>query len=199
LDISGGARLRRAQFSCYLPLVARHFSLIAKHRPKLYFKHMGRTFHFDCPHCRYEARVSGGTEKGLNCAVQTILCLDCHQLYDVFTRLRQLADKNEPDDKNEPADKDKPSPAKSRPKPTRSLLLKVINIPPLRLVENVWSVFSPKKSRPQGPTRQWRWEDMKPACPVAGSHRVKIWNAPGRCPRCGNFLEKTAFPYRWWD
>jgi hypothetical protein len=154
---------------------------------------MGRTFHFDCPHCHYQARVSGGAETGLNCAVQTILCVDCHQLYDVFTRLRRCADKGEPEDK------DKPSPTNNHPRATRSLLPPGIIIPPLWLVENVWSIFSPKKSRPQGPTRQWRWEDVKPACPVAGSHRVKIWNAPGRCPRCGSFLEKTAFAYRLWD
>jgi len=147
---------------------------------------MGRTFHFDCPHCHYQARVSGGAETGLNCAVQTIVCLDCRQLFDVFTRLRQR-------DGDE-----KPPPAKVKAGSTRRLLPTGLIIPPLRLVENVWSVFSPKR-RPQSPVKQGRWENVKPVCPVTGSHRIKIWNAPGRCPRCGNYLDKNGFPFRLWD
>ena len=49
---------------------------------------MGRTYHFDCPRCQYQARVAGSADAGVNCAVQTIVCLDCRQLFDVFTRLR---------------------------------------------------------------------------------------------------------------
>jgi hypothetical protein len=154
--------------------------------PALYFQDMGRTFHFDCPYCHYQARVSGGAETGLNCAVQTIICLDCRQLFDVFTRLRLRADKA------------KPPPANSRAKSGRNLLPAGVIIPPLWLVENVWSVFSPKR-RPKGPRKKWRWENVKPVCPVAETHRIKIWKAPGRCPRCGNILEKNLFPYRWWD
>ena len=69
---------------------------IARRRPKLYLKNMGRTYHFDCPYCHYQARVSGGADTGLNCAVQTIVCLDCRQLFDVFTRLRQREGEEEP-------------------------------------------------------------------------------------------------------
>jgi hypothetical protein len=147
---------------------------------------MGRTFYFDCPHCQYQAHVSGGADTGINCAVQTVVCLDCRQLFDVFTRLRRRVDK------------DKPSPASVPARSSRSLLSAVIIIPPLWLVENAWSVFSPQL-RPQAPRRQWRWEEVKLVCPVTDSHRVKIWNAPGRCPRCGNYLEKNGFPYRLWD
>ncbi|MGA9450369.1 MAG: hypothetical protein WBW41_03385 [Verrucomicrobiia bacterium] len=147
---------------------------------------MGRTYHFDCPYCHYQARVSGGADTGLNCAVQTIVCLDCRQLFDVFTRLRQ----REGDEK--------PPSAEVKTKPRRGLLSNVVLIPPLRLMENVWSVFSPGR-RSSAPPRQWRWENVKPVCPVAGFHRIKIWNAPGRCPRCGNYLEKNGFPFRLWD
>lgn len=147
---------------------------------------MGRTYHFDCPHCQYRARVSGGADTGLNCAVQTVVCLDCHQLFNVFTRLRRLLESGEP------------APAKVPAKSRRKLLPTGIIIPPLRLLENVWSVFLPKH-RPQGPVRQWRWEEVKPVCPVSGSHRIHIWNAPDRCPRCGNYLEKNGFPWRLWD
>ena len=147
---------------------------------------MGRTFHFDCPHCQYRARVSGGADAGLNCAVQTIICLDCRQLFDVFTRLRLCGDKDEPPPTN--------TGAKSR----RNLLFNDITIPPFWLMENSWSTFSPER-RPPAPTRQWHWANLKPACPVAGFHRIKNWNAPGRCPRCGNYLEKNGLPYRLWD
>ena len=147
---------------------------------------MGRTYHFDCPYCHYQARVSGGADAGVNCAVQTIVCLDCRQLFDVFIRLRKRADN------------DAPVPASVPAKSGRKLLPTGIIIPPLRLLENVWSVFSPKR-HPQGPVTQWRWENVKPVCPVAGFHRVKTWNAPGRCPRCGNYLEKNGFPFRLWE
>jgi len=137
---------------------------------------MGRTFQFDCPYCQYQARVSGGADGGLNCAVQTVLCLDCRQLFDVFTRLRRR-------DGGE-----KPPSAEAN----------VVIIPPLWLAENVWSVFSPKR-RPQGSPRQSLWENLKPVCPVTGSHRIQPWNEPGRCPRCGTYLEKNGFPWRSWD
>jgi hypothetical protein len=147
---------------------------------------MGRTFHFDCPRCHYQARVSGGADSGVNCAVQTIVCLDCCQLFDVFTRLRLRVDKDEP------------TPPAVRAKSSRYLLANALVIPPLWLMENPWSVFSPKR-RPSAPRKRWHWKDMKPVCPVADAHRIKIWNAPDRCPRCGNYLEKNGFPYRLWD
>ena len=51
---------------------------------------MGRTFQFDCPLCQYRTRVSGGTDAGINCSIQTIICHDCRELYDVFTKVRRL-------------------------------------------------------------------------------------------------------------
>lgn len=44
-----------------------------------------------------------------------------------------------------------------------------------------------------------KWTDLKLACPVAAHHRVERWNAPGKCPRCGNYLERGALPFRVWD
>jgi hypothetical protein len=36
-------------------------------------------------------------------------------------------------------------------------------------------------------------------CPVSKNHSVHAWNDPGKCPRCGAFLEKSSLPYRLWD
>ena len=147
---------------------------------------MGRTFHFDCPRCQYQARVVGGADTGVNCAVQTIVCLDCRRLFDVFTRLRLREGEEES------------PPAGVKTRSGRNLLPTGVIIPPLWLVENPWSVFSPGR-RSSAPLKQRRWAEVKLVCPVAGTHRIKIWNTPGRCPRCGSYLEKNGFPYRLWD
>jgi hypothetical protein len=145
---------------------------------------MGRTFQFECPHCQYRTLVSGGADRGVNCAVQTILCRDCHRLFDVLTRVRQRADAAEPP----------PVPAQS----VRTRLPVGVTIPPLRLIENPRGDFL---SKPGGPAKAgaWHWIELKPGCPVAAFHRIEFWNEPGRCPRCGSYLEKNAFPYRLWD
>jgi len=185
-------RIRDSGFGFLSGFGIRHSDLeqshagIARKPPKLYLGNMGRTYHFDCPHCQYRACVSGGADTGLNCAVQTIVCLDCRQLFDVFTRRRR------------PVDHDTPVPASVPARSGRKLLPTGIIIPPLRLLENVWSIFSSAR-RSTSPVKQWHWENVKLICPVVGSHRVKIWNAPGRCPRCGNYLEQNGFPWRLWD
>src|ERR1039457_2321081 len=103
---------------------------IARWSPKLYFREMGRTFQFECPQCQYQARVAGGADSGVNCAVQTIVCLDCRRLFDVFTRLRLREAEEEP------------VPAGVKTKSSRKLLPTGAVIPPFRLVENPWSVFA---------------------------------------------------------
>jgi Zn finger protein HypA/HybF involved in hydrogenase expression len=121
---------------------------------------MGRTYQFECPLCHYTAKVAGGAADGLHCDVQTIICRDCRELFDVTTRIRR-----------------KPAPGKfkiDRPE-----------IPPLVVREFF-----------RGATK---WESVKPACPVSGSHFVEPWQHPGRCPRCGSFLEPNGFPVRVWD
>jgi hypothetical protein len=49
---------------------------------------------------------------------------------------------------------------------------------------------------PRGPRH---WLKFKPACPVSPRHRIQLWKQPGKCPRCGTFLEPGALPYRVWD
>ncbi|MGA3268978.1 MAG: hypothetical protein ABSE16_19435 [Verrucomicrobiota bacterium] len=144
---------------------------------------MGRTFRFECPQCQYWAHISGGADTGMHCAVQTIICLDCHRLYDVLTRMhvRVRGAKDEP-----------------AARPARTGLLRDVPIPPLYLMENSWNNFTPGQ-RPTAVARPWSWISLKPVCPVARFHRIDPWREPGRCPRCGTFMEKNVFPYRLWE
>jgi len=133
----------------------------------LYFKYVGKTYHFECPVCQYRAKLSGGADNGLHCEVQTMICRDCRELFDVFTRLRR----------REGFEETIKFPAFFRPE-----------IPPVILRENNGGKPCPLV-----------WKKFTPACPVSAKHFVETWNDPGRCPRCGNFLEKNGLPFRLWD
>jgi hypothetical protein len=126
---------------------------------------MGRTYHFECPYCHYRAKVSGGTDSGMHCEVQTVVCRDCRELLDVFVKLRRHVGAGE---------KIK-FPAFFRPE-----------IPPVVL-------------RDGSAGQRLVWQKFQPSCPVAVKHFVEPWRDPGRCPRCGNFMEKDGLPYRLWD
>jgi len=43
------------------------------------------------------------------------------------------------------------------------------------------------------------WWKFKPACPISPRHRVRSWKQPDKCPKCGNFMEPGALPFRIWD
>jgi hypothetical protein len=47
--------------------------------------------------------------------------------------------------------------------------------------------------------RRLIWQKFQPACPVESKHFVETWKDPGRCPRCGNCMEKMGLPFRLWD
>lgn len=122
---------------------------------------MGKTYVFECGLCHYRAQVSGGADSGVDCNVQTVVCLDCRELFDVFTKVRRMAS---------PAGKFKP---------------KLPEIPPAAL--------------PGSPAHETGWANFKPACPRNPKHSVESWQAPARCPHCGNFMEKNGIPFRLWD
>ncbi len=44
-----------------------------------------------------------------------------------------------------------------------------------------------------------RWVRFDAACPVDPKHDIEEWKDPGKCPRCGVFIERGAFPFRQWD
>jgi hypothetical protein len=137
----------------------------------LYFKPVGKTYLFECPLCQYHVKISGGADSGLHCEIQTVVCHDCRELYDVFLRQRRAAG----------AAPQIRFPGFYRPE-----------IPPVVLRD---SSVNPS-GRPPAPLV---WYDFQPACPVEPKHAVEPWNDPGRCPRCGSYLEKGGFPFRAWD
>ena len=53
------------------------------------------------------------------------------------------------------------------------------------------------------PAKERSWEKPELACPMEYDkkikHRVEVWNDPGRCPRCGNYMEKNGMAFRLWD
>jgi len=132
---------------------------------------VGKTYLYECPQCQYRAKISGGVDGGLHCEIQTVICRDCRQLYDVIKRQRRRVDA---------VDRVR-FPGFYRPE-----------IPPVILGQ------SSVNASPAPPV-SLVWQDIGLACPVDPKHFVEPWNDPGRCPRCGNFMERGGFPLRAWD
>ena len=140
---------------------------------------MGRSYWFECPKCGYRANVSGRADRGLSFFIQTILCRDCRQLYDVVTRLRvpdELAGRGSLAGWQRGGFQN----------PQRGL-----STPP---------AFQAALNRlTTTGVKRFKWLPFKIQCPVSALHRVRSWNEPDRCPRCGVYLEKSALPFRLWD
>jgi len=140
---------------------------------------MGRSYWFECPKCGYRTKVSGRADRGLSFFVQTILCRDCRELYDSVTRLRV------PDESAgwgrfagwQRTRLQNPQQGFRAPPPFQAALNRL----------------------PQTGVKRFKWVSFKVQCPVSAAHRVRTWNDPDKCPRCGVFLEKGALPYRLWD
>ena len=139
---------------------------------------MGRTYQFECAKCGYRAEVAGGQERGQHLAIQTIHCLDCRTLHDAVTELKV------PDHSatNLSRWKLKPTPFDTGPSDAK---------PP---------TFAAALNRMViGHDQQFRWAKYKLVCPVAARHHVRAWKQPGKCPRCGNFLDGSGTPFKVWD
>ena len=137
---------------------------------------MGRSYVFECPKCGYKARVSGRAERGPGFAVQTILCRDCKEIYDAVARLKIPAE------------------------PVASTGFNSFGFHKLPPTPTAPPAFESVVNRlPPSGAKQFRWVQFKLRCPVSLTHRVRIWNDPGKCPRCGVFLEKNALPFRIWE
>lgn len=135
---------------------------------------MGRSYLFECPKCGYKATVSGGADAGFEFSVQTTACRDCRKLFDSVVRWRV--------------------PDRGLKIPTefqRLRFRKSSETPPT--METALSRL------PLVGVRKFKWALFPIRCPVSRAHRVSTWNEPGKCPRCGTFLEKNALPFRYWD
>lgn len=140
---------------------------------------MGRSYWFECPKCGYRAKVSGRADQGLGFFVQTILCRDCRELHDAVTRLRVSDELSGWGNFRRLRQEKLPGalPARTTPPSFQAVLNR---LPPTGVKHLKWLAF-------------------KLQCPVSAIHRVRSWNDPDHCPRCGIFLEKSALPYRLWD
>jgi hypothetical protein len=140
---------------------------------------MGRSYWFECSKCGYRAKVSGRADQGLSFMVQTILCSDCKELYDAVTRLKV------------PDERSGLGTLSSIWKARFGKTLPRINTPPA--FQAVLNRLPPKGAK------RLKWLPFEIRCPVSAVHRVRSWNDPDRCPKCGVHLEKSALPYRLWD
>jgi predicted RNA-binding Zn-ribbon protein involved in translation (DUF1610 family) len=140
---------------------------------------MGRSYWFECPKCGYRTKASGRADRGLAFFVQTVLCLECRQLYDAVTRLRV------PDEFGGMGGF-----AGWRRGRAPGPHCDIDSPPGFQAVLN---------RLPQTGVKRFRWLRFKIQCPVSALHRVRSWNDPDRCPKCGVYLEKNALPYRLWD
>jgi len=142
---------------------------------------MGRSYWFECGKCGYRAKVSGRAESGVYFASETISCRDCKQLYDAVTRVK-VPDLNEEETKAAPAGV------------LGSKFLKQLHI------GKVPPTFQSVSNRlPFRGVKRFRWLAFRPQCPSSPLHRVESWADPGKCPRCGVFLERSGLPYHLWD
>jgi len=137
---------------------------------------MGRTYLFECPKCTYRAKVAGGADRGVYFAAQTLLCHECKELHDAVVSLKVAAPALEA--MSARLAKFKTAPKTTTTAPTFMAALN--RLPPLG-------------------TKRLRWVHFKLACPVSVRHRIRQWEAPDKCPKCGCFLERNAIPFRIWD
>jgi hypothetical protein len=136
---------------------------------------MGRSYYFECSKCGYRATVAGRADGGVSFEVQTITCRDCKELLDVVTRLKE-----------EPPNGVGKSAGANRGKRM---------IRPLEAAPR----FEVVLNRLPAGAKRLRWVPYEICCPVSPLHRVQAWNDPGRCPRCGTYLDKSALPFRIWE
>ena len=132
---------------------------------------MGRTYLFECSKCGYQAAVSGGADTGFEFCVQTAACRDCRILFDCVVRWRV---------------------------PDTGLKIPS-GFHRLKRAKEAPPTFEAALNRLPPTGKRLKWVPFKIQCPVSPFHRVRAWNEPGKCPRCGNFMEKNALPFRHWD
>ncbi|HXT11334.1 MAG TPA: hypothetical protein VN873_07205 [Candidatus Angelobacter sp.] len=133
---------------------------------------MGRSYFFECSKCGYNATVSGGADAGYEFAVQTAACRDCRVLFDSVVRWRV------PDNGLKFISDFHRLRRRAEAEAPPTFEAALARLPPLGI-------------------RKFKWVQFKLRCAVSRAHRVNAWNEPGKCPRCGNFMDKNALPFRY--
>lgn len=139
---------------------------------------MGRSYLFECSKCGYRATVSGRRDHGPHLAVQTIHCLDCRELYDAVIKLKVPTSPAS----NLTQWKLKPSPFTAAPSDDPA--------PPFAQALNRLVL---------GSDTLFHWKKFRLSCPVAKQHHIRVWKSPGKCPKCGAFLDGSGIPAKIWD
>jgi len=130
---------------------------------------MGKSYLHECLKCGYRAVVAGGGTEGNDVKVQTFRCRDCRTLQDCVIALRRNA-------------RLRLGTALPPPAPP----------PPPRVEAAI-------NRLPCSPGEPREWTEYLPRCAVDPTHRIEPWQAPGRCPRCGCYMDRGPIPYRVWD
>ncbi|TAL00244.1 MAG: hypothetical protein EPO07_09950 [Verrucomicrobia bacterium] len=142
---------------------------------------MGRTYLFECPKCNYRAYVAGGVSEGAWFAVQTIVCADCREVLDAVVQMKfPVPDLIEPLQKTRGRKRKLQLPRLDTPATAPSFQAALNRLPP------------------EG-AKSYRWVKFKLTCPVSPKHRIEPWVSPGKCPKCGLFMDGNALPFRVWD
>lgn len=138
---------------------------------------MGCSYWFECEKCGYRTKISGRTDEGRTVVVQTISCRQCRELFDAVVRARLPAKGIGLAGSGRPG-----LPGLGRragPRPPRFPM--VLN----RVAKE--------------PGERHEWVEFPLQCPQSTLHEVRVWTVPGRCPRCGAFMEQNAEPFRIWE
>jgi hypothetical protein len=149
---------------------------------------MGRTYLYECVRCGYRAKAAGKEDRGQEFVVQSIVCTDCKEVYDAVVRVKM------------------PQAPRStlsiplRPGARRSRRAVTSRAATRSAAGRTAPRFEAMINRlPLRGAQRYHWVRFEPACPVSAFHRVAPWNEPGRCPRCGVYLERSALPFKIWD
>jgi hypothetical protein len=141
---------------------------------------MGKSYLYECSRCGYRARVSGQADRGTDVFVETIHCAECRMIVDVVTRLRVAG-----------------------PKAAFRTLWRALSAPPLRNLPlpptRPPSIEAALSRLPVTNLVGYHWIKFEVQCPKSPRHKVRTWNDPDICPRCGAYLQRNVLPYRLWD
>jgi len=147
---------------------------------------MGRCYAYTCSKCEYTAKVSGAEDRGMDVFTRTIHCLDCRDLFDVVSHARQTR----------PAGLSK---TLKTPAVQRRLWAGVTWPAHATCSEVVQRVGVRRPDHELPAASLTRWVTFRLVCPHGAHHRIERWSDPGRCPKCGTYLDRTLVPYRIWE